>query len=144
VSGRGARRPPPPRRVTLVFDGRCGFCTRSVRWVRRLDRHDRVTPRASQAPGVLADVGLTGEQAAAAVWAVDDETGARHRGAAAANAALGAALGTGVPLRLYRLPGVRPLQDRAYAWVSAHRGRLPGVTPWCDDGADGEPGPRCP
>lgn len=38
--------------TTLVYDGYCGFCTRSVGWVSRLDRHDRVRSVAHQLPGV--------------------------------------------------------------------------------------------
>ncbi len=116
-------------RGTLVFDGRCGFCTRSVNWVRRLDRRTRVTLRPYQGHGVLAEFGLTVEQASESVWWIDS-VGARLRGAEAIDTALSAALGTRLPLALYRV--TRPVQERAYRWVAANRHRLPGVTPYCE------------
>jgi predicted DCC family thiol-disulfide oxidoreductase YuxK len=124
--------------VTLVFDGCCGFCTRCVDWLTRLGRRRRVPPVAFQLPGVPELYGLTAAECAAAAWAVDAD-GTRHRGAAAANAALSAALGTTLPLRLYRVGPVGRLQDRAYAWVARNRRHLPGVAPWCQT----HPGAGC-
>jgi len=102
-----------------------------VRLVRALDRRRRVTAVPFQQSAALATHGLTVEQAEAAAWAIAPD-GRRYRGAAAVDAALAVALGNGLPLRLYFLPGLRQLQDRVYAWVAAHRGRLPGDTPYCD------------
>lgn len=115
---------------TLVFDGNCGFCTRSANLVQRLDRHDRVRTVPFQQAGFLAAVGLTDRQAADSIWWLGAD-GSRHSGAHAANAVLAAALGTALPLRIYRLPWVRALQERLYRWVAANRYRLPGTTPWC-------------
>lgn len=115
-------------RGTLVFDGACGFCTRSAGWLRRLDRRSRVTFVPFQATGVLEAAGLSVEQASASVWWLGDD-GAVLPGAHAANAALSAALGSRLPLWLYRL--TRPPQERLYAWVAANRHRFPGVTPYC-------------
>lgn len=84
-----------------------------------------------QQSGILAAHGLRLEQAEAAAWAVAPD-GRRYRGAAAVDAAVAVALGTRLPLLLYALPGLRQIQDRVYAWVAAHRGRLPGDTPYCD------------
>ena len=120
-----------PERVTLVFDGSCGFCTRSVRWVRGLDRRRRVTAVPFQRPGVPAAHGLSVAQCEAAVWAVTAD-GARYRGAGAVNAALAAALGSTLPLRLYGLPGVGWVQERVYELVARHRHRLPGDRPYCE------------
>jgi predicted DCC family thiol-disulfide oxidoreductase YuxK len=39
-------------RVLVVFDGHCGFCYRSVRWLARRDRRDRLRFAASDAPQV--------------------------------------------------------------------------------------------
>ncbi|WP_240625248.1 thiol-disulfide oxidoreductase DCC family protein [Kocuria tytonicola] len=60
-------------RLHVVFDGRCGFCTRSVGWVRALDRHGRIELHPWQGPGVLERFGLTPEQANTSVWAVPAE-----------------------------------------------------------------------
>lgn len=40
------------------------------------------------------------------------------------------AIGTSFPLWLYRVPGIRSLQDATYQWVAAHRYRFPGTTPY--------------
>lgn len=117
-------------RLTFVFDGYCGFCTRSVQWIERLDRHRRVTLVPYQAPGMPEAHGLSVADCEAAAWALAPD-GRRERGAGAVNAALGAAIGSGLPLRLYRAPGVRQLQDAVYAWIANNRRRLRGVTPWC-------------
>lgn len=61
-----------------------------------------------------------------------DSSGAVYSGAEAANAALATAIGTRLPLRLYRVPGVRLIQDAIYRWVAAHRYRFPGTTPYCE------------
>lgn len=113
----------------LVFDGRCGFCTRSVGWLRRLDRHRRIELLPLQQPGAPARVGATVEQCLAAVrWLGTDSSQAAA--AEAINAALAAALGTRVPLLVYKL--TRPAQERLYQWVANNRYRLPGATPWCE------------
>lgn len=114
----------------LVFDGRCGFCTRSVQWLKRLDRHDRVEAVPLQAPGAPASVGATEDQCYQAVqWLGAD--GQRRSGAAAVNAALSAALGTRLPGWLHT--ATHPVQDRIYGWIAANRSRLPGMTPYCTE-----------
>lgn len=113
----------------LVFDGQCGFCTRAVGWLHRLDRHQRVETVPLQAPGAPESVGVTEADCVASLrWQGRD--GTRLSGAAAANAALASAAGSRVPMRLYRLTST--VQDRGYAWVAANRHRLPGVRPHCE------------
>ena len=115
-------------RGRLVFDGQCGFCTRSIGWIRRLDRHGRVECVPLQYLGAPASVGASEQECRAAVqWRGVD--GRRCSGAEAVNAALCAALGTGLPLAVYA--ATRPLQDRAYAWIAVNRYRFRGVTAHC-------------
>ncbi|MDQ4064029.1 MAG: DUF393 domain-containing protein [Actinomycetota bacterium] len=83
-----------------------------------------------QKPGVPASAGLSAEQCKAAVWAVSPD-GRRYRGAGAINASLTVATGVALPLLLYKLPGIRQLQDLGYAFVAAVRGKLPGDKPYC-------------
>lgn len=112
----------------VVFDGRCGFCTRSTGWLHRLDRRGRVDIRPLQAPGAPESVGRTADECLERVqWLGSD--GRLRSGADAVNAALSTALGTRAPLHLYRLTAVA--QDRVYTWVAANRYRLPGATPHC-------------
>jgi len=115
-------------RGRLIFDGACGFCTRTVGWLRWLDRRGRVELSPYQRPGVLQAAGLSTAQASASVWWVGTD-GQRASGAAAANLALSAAIGVRLPMLVYRL--TRGLQERLYRWVAANRHRLRGVTPHC-------------
>jgi predicted DCC family thiol-disulfide oxidoreductase YuxK len=119
-----------PQHLSLVFDGTCGFCTRSVRLLKVLDRNRRVAVVPFQKPGIPASVGLTLEECEATVWAIAPD-GRRYRGAEAVNASVAAALGTAVPLLLYYLPGIRQLQDFIYSVVASNRSRLPGDRPYC-------------
>jgi len=126
----------------LVFDGDCGICSRAVRWLRRHDGSKRIRALPSRTPGLLQQLGVSEEEAGAALWAIAD--GREHlRGAAAINAALAALRPGPWPLvaRLYALPAIRRLEDAAYAWVAAHRGRLsrfgsPGSCPRSNAGGD--------
>ena len=119
-----------PQHLTLVFDGACGFCTRSVRLLKALDRNGRVTAVPFQKTGTPASVGLTLEECKASVWAIAPD-GGYYRGAEAVNALVAAALGTAVPLLLYYLPGIRQLQDFFYSLVATNRSRLPGDHLYC-------------
>ncbi len=113
----------------LVFDGRCGFCTRSVGWLRRIDRHRRIHIVPLQTPGAPDSVGATETECLDSLqWQGGD--GSRLSGAAAANAALATALGSRLPMLLYRLTAA--LQQRCYVWVAENRYRLPGVRPHCE------------
>lgn len=104
-----------------------------MRLVEALDRHRRVTAVPFQRAGVPEAHGLSHAECEQAAWAIATlPEPVRYRGAAAVNAALTVSLGTSLPLRVYRLPGVRRLQDAVYAWVARHRGRLPGVVPYCE------------
>jgi predicted DCC family thiol-disulfide oxidoreductase YuxK len=49
-------------RLLVVYDGHCGLCNRSVRWLLRRDRKDRLRFAASESPqvaGLLADLGFS-------------------------------------------------------------------------------------
>ncbi len=119
----------PAHGGVLVFDGHCGFCTRAVHAVLRLDRRGRVRALPLQGPQVLALTGLTREAALHEAWWIGAD-GVRLGGAGAMSAAVSAV--TGVPVvRAYRLPGLRAVADRGYRWVAEHRRVLPGVTPYC-------------
>ena len=61
-----------------------------------------------------------------------DSSGDVYAGAEAANAAVSAALGTRVPLMIFRIPGIRSLENAIYRWVADHRYRFPGTTPYCE------------
>jgi predicted DCC family thiol-disulfide oxidoreductase YuxK len=115
----------------LFFDGACGFCTRSRNFLVRLDRTGNLHTEPHQAAGSAERLGIREGQLGESVWWLDD-TGAVYGGAEAANAALSAALGTRLPLLIYRIPGIRQAQDVVYRWVADHRYRFPGTTPYCE------------
>ncbi|MDQ3714824.1 MAG: DUF393 domain-containing protein [Actinomycetota bacterium] len=117
--------------MILIFDGYCGFCTRTVNWLLRLDRRNRLAALPYQLGHVMARYELSAKDCDQAAWAITAD-GGRHRGAAAINAAVAAALGTNLPMHVYRLPGMCRLQEAVYGWVSRNRHQFRGVTPWCE------------
>ncbi|MDX6664531.1 MAG: hypothetical protein QOG68_737 [Solirubrobacteraceae bacterium] len=112
----------------LVFDGDCAFCTTCARLL------ERTGPRAEIVAWQLTDLaalGLTEEQAAAAVQWVEPG-GTFRSGHEAIAAALTTAGGIWKPIgRLIGLPGVSWLAARVYRLVADNRQRLPGGTPAC-------------
>lgn len=125
----------------LIFDGKCGMCTRVRNALLRLDRTGRLRTEPMQKPGVSERIGVDAERLPESVWWLDS-SGAVFAGAEAMNAALSTALGTRLPFLFYRLPGVGQTQDRVYRWVAAHRYRFRGVTPLCESEPDQCASPR--
>ncbi|XVX19205.1 thiol-disulfide oxidoreductase DCC family protein [Actinomycetota bacterium] len=115
----------------LVFDGDCGFCTRSAevaeRWVRRPEGY-AVQPWQRLD---LEALGLTAEECDEALQFV----GADGRVSAGSDAVAAALRAGRLPWRplglLLAAPPVRPVAGRVYRWVAAHRHSLPGGTPAC-------------
>ena len=112
--------PKLPDKATVIFDGSCDFCTRSARVLRWLDRRGRLTLIPFQKPGTPAAHGLTVADCERVAWTVTPD-GRRFSGAAAINVACATAIGTRLPWLLYRLPGIRWLQDRIYALIAHNR-----------------------
>lgn len=116
-------------RPLLLFDGDCAFCASCARVI------ERIGPAAEIVAWQLADLdelGVTEEQAAAAVQWVEVDGTARS-----GHEAIAAALITAGPIwrivgRALLLPGISPLAARAYRLVADNRRRLPGGTPACD------------
>ena len=116
---------------TLFFDGNCGMCTRSRNFLLKLNRTGDLETEPLQGAGVADRLGIEPSQLLESVrWL--DSSGAVSSGAEAANAAVSAALGTRLPLMIYRVPGIRSLQRVVYRWIADHRYRFPGTTPYCE------------
>lgn len=130
-----------PDRLTLIFDGSCDFCTRTVRLVRALDRRGRITVLPFQKPGEPERHGLTVAQCEESVRAITPD-GFTFRAAAAASLTAAVALGLPLPLWLYAIPGVERLQESIYQFVAHNRSLLPGDTPYCAQHPEecGQPG----
>lgn len=107
------------------------MCTRVCNGLARLNRTGRLQIEPLQAPGMAGRLGVPVERLPESAWWLDS-SGAVFAGAEAMNAALSAGLGTSLPLRFYRLPGLGALQNAIYRWVAAHRYRFRGVTPLCE------------
>lgn len=115
----------------LVFDGECGFCTASARFLLRW-----VVKRGSTAVMPwqrlnLAGLDLTQDRCQAAVQWVG-EGGQVLSGHAAIAACLRAGHPVWRPLGVLLVaPGFSWLAGRLYTWVADHRYALPGGTPAC-------------
>jgi predicted DCC family thiol-disulfide oxidoreductase YuxK len=114
----------------LVFDGDCGFCTTSARWIeRRLP--DDVDVVAWQSVPDLSALGLTVGDVTSAAWWV--EPGRPPRGGhLAIGASLRAAGGAwGLLGRALLLPPLRWMGGPVYRLISRYRYKLPGATDAC-------------
>ena len=107
--------------MTLLYDGECEFCERLARWVERRDSRGRISVRPNQEPGLIEKVGLTRAEVDRSVWAVESG-GLKFEAAGAVNHVL-RELGGGwaVVGTLYRLPGIRQVEDRYYRRVARRR-----------------------
>ena len=116
---------------TLFFDGQCGMCTRSRNLLLKLNRTGGMRTEPLQGEGVAELLGIPASSLMESVrWL--DSSGAVYAGAEAANTAVSAALGTRLPLVIYRIPGIRSLEEVVYRWIADHRYRFPGTTPYCE------------
>ena len=115
----------------LYFDGACGMCTRARNLLVRLDRTGDLVTEPLQSAGAADRLGIPASHLLDSVrWL--DSSGEVYAGAEAANAAFAAAIGTRLPLLVYRVPGIRFVQEAVYRWVATHRYRFPGTTPYCE------------
>lgn len=113
----------------VVFDGDCGFCTRSIEWGRR-----RIARMPAAVPYQRADLvalGLTVEACRTAVQFVD----AAGRVSAGERAVAGLLRSAGLPWSpigaVLSAPGIRPVAGLVYRWVARNRHRLPGASDAC-------------
>jgi len=107
------------------------MCTRSRDFLVRHDRTGNLETEPLQGVGVAERLGLPHDQLLAALrWL--DSSGDVYSGAEAWAAAWSVALGTRLPLLIYRIPGIRFVQNVLYRWVAEHRYRFPGKTPYCE------------
>jgi predicted DCC family thiol-disulfide oxidoreductase YuxK len=115
----------------LFFDGACGMCTRSRDLLLKMDRTGNLHTEPLQSPGTAKRLGIAPASLLESVrWL--DSSGVVYSGAEAANAAVSAAIGSPIPLAIYRIPGIRSAEEVIYRWVAAHRHRFPGTTPYCE------------
>jgi predicted DCC family thiol-disulfide oxidoreductase YuxK len=97
----------------------------------KLNRTGDVQTEPLQKPGTADRLGIPQDQLMQSIWWLGS-SGEVYSGAEAANAAVSSALGISVPLLVYRVPGMRWLQNAIYRWVADHRYKFPGTTPYCE------------
>ena len=113
----------------LIYDGDCGFCTATARWV--ADQGDGEVEIQPWQSLDLDDFGLTMADVTTAVSWIDDQ-GAVHRGHAAIGRSLEAIGSFYRPLGwLVQRPPVSWTARPAYWLVARYRYRLPGATNAC-------------
>lgn len=83
-----------------------------------------------QMPEQMAVLGLTAVDGMTQVWFTHPD-GRLTGGAAAINDALRYVWWARPFAWLYRLPGIKQLEDRVYRWVAENRYRLPGSSAQC-------------
>lgn len=116
--------------VTVIFDGLCGMCTRTVRYARKLDRRGVITFKPCQSIPDDGWQGIKQWQCNKAFVSIAED-GTVALGADAMLLMLAAMTGSNIPIHLGKLPGIRNLKRRSYSWVARNRRRFPGDTPWC-------------
>lgn len=116
-------------RPILLYDGDCAFCTTCAGLAER-----RFRPDAEIVPWQFADLdelGVSAEQATAALQWVEADGGVRSGHEAVAAMLLSAGPLARLGGRLLLLPGISWAAARAYRLIAANRHRLPGGTPAC-------------
>jgi predicted DCC family thiol-disulfide oxidoreductase YuxK/GNAT superfamily N-acetyltransferase len=120
----------------LLYDGDCGFCETSARW---LERHARSTARVEAwQDSDLVRLGLSAEECEEALLWVED--GRRAAGPEALAAYLrSASTPWQTAGRVLRAPGSRHIAWPVYRWAAQHRDGLPGGTTVDGPLRDGQP-----
>lgn len=114
----------------MIFDGTCGFCTRTIRYLHTLDRHGRITSIACQVAKEDPAFALGEIDCGESAWAITDD-GRREVGGQAATLIAAVLLQRRWPMTVGRWPGIRHALGFGYRWIARNRYRLPGDTPYC-------------
>lgn len=120
--------------TTFIYDGDCGVCDRTVKWLIRRGAGDSIRfARYQVNPREMDLAGLSEEDCRHAAWLVEPRRngGVRAwRGAAGINRALTRLHGRHWFWRLmgwlYFLPGIRQLEDLGYSIFARNRHRIVG------------------
>ena len=116
----------PDAGPVVVFDGDCGFCSTTARWLQRRT----TTPIEPWQHLDLAALGLTEGDVRDSAWWVDGDL--REHSSRAIGRALVSCGGVWALLgRIVLLPGMTLVGDPVYRLVARYRHRLPGGTPAC-------------
>ena len=111
-------------RHTVVFDGECGVCLRSVEILRRWDTEDRLRCIPFQGPGVMERYPEITEREFREAVQVIAPDGRRWAGADAVEQALRLTPKGRRVAWLFSLPFARPIARRFYRWFARNRWRF--------------------
>ena len=111
-------------RYTVVFDGECGVCRRSVDLLRRWDTRGRLRCIPFQGPGVVDRYPEIDEREFREAVQVVAPDGRRWSGADAVEKALERTPRGRRIAWLFKLPLARPIARRGYRWFARNRGRF--------------------
>jgi len=113
------------RRYTVIYDGQCNVCTRSVELLTKWDRNHDLEIIPSQTPGVREKFPwITPRAYADSIQVVRNQDGKTWQGAAALEELLDVLPKGRLISWLFRIPLVRPLVDKSYGWFARNRYRL--------------------
>jgi predicted DCC family thiol-disulfide oxidoreductase YuxK len=107
----------------VIYDGNCNLCSSLVQGLEQIEGGDRLRYAPMQDEATLRSFAVSPADCEAGMWLIDlAQPDRRWQGSAAAEE-IGRLLGWTAPLiNLYRrLPGFKPLGDRAYLQVRDHR-----------------------
>lgn len=117
--------------IDVVYDGKCGVCTRIVRELKQIDKRGVLTFRTCQSIGLDGWRGVTPSACHREIWALADN-GMVATGADAASLIFTAMIDNWWPWRIGRLPVIRQILSLGYRIIAKNRRRFPGDTPWCE------------
>ncbi len=131
--------------IDIVYDARCSFCVRSLRWVRSLARREVFRFHDGNDRAVVAErfPALSGADTDEAMFAVTP-AGEVFRGFFAFRRMMWASPWLYPYLALFYAPGAGLVGPRIYSWIARHRGRLGWTGSVCDlsESARRAPKPR--
>ena len=113
-----------PFRHTVVYDGQCPICLRSVNQLKRLDSRGSLAFLPAQDPSVPERFPFISPEALEASIHLVGPQGEVREGADAMEAILGLLPTLSWARWAFRVPLVRPLARRIYRWVARNRYRL--------------------
>ncbi|HYU10218.1 MAG TPA: DUF393 domain-containing protein [Gemmatimonadales bacterium] len=105
---------------TLIYDGECGICQQAVALLKRWDREHVLRFIPFQDEAAVARFGIALPALAAAMHLITPD-GRVYPGADAVPELLRLFPGRRWLAPLFRIPGVRPIARRVYAWIAVRR-----------------------
>jgi predicted DCC family thiol-disulfide oxidoreductase YuxK len=106
---------------TLIYDGECQLCLRSVAWLRARDRGDQIEFLPLQAESVAREFPEIPRSEMEEAMQLLGPSGRRWSGAAAVERVIGLLPSTRGLQPIFALPGARPLAAWIYRWVARNR-----------------------